>query len=397
VEQFAISIIGIGIFQSIVGISQFFLQHSLGLTWLKESIISQGVPGVAKIILNNHKIIRAYGLMPHPNILGGFLATCLILLLYSYKLFHADLHAEQSTKSNLSQIVPRGTISIASSQPQNESFYPRISSKKSFYKNIWLIYGTFLILLLSLLLTLSKSAILGLCLALAYIFIIVPRGTIISRKSQLFKNIQSQINNLKKMFHVEHFRIYTVLLAITLVSLFLILKPNLHSIFIQSLEERGVYLDISYHVIAANPILGVGVGQFVWGMQTYSHVILLPWQYQPVHNVFLLILSELGISGLGLYLWLIWVLIDSPQLSIVPRGAMEQIVTPLKNGRENSSNSILNNIFANLSNDNVLPYFKAIMLIFLFIMLFDHYFWDIQQGSLMLWMVLGVIAGMEQL
>jgi hypothetical protein len=29
-------------------------------------------------------------------------------------------------------------------------------------------------------------------------------------------------------------------------------------------------------------------------------------------------------------------------------------------------------------------------------MLFDHYFWDIQQGSLMLWILLGLIAGLSR-
>ena len=38
-------------------------------------------------------------------------------------------------------------------------------------------------------------------------------------------------------------------------------------------------------------------------------------------------------------------------------------------------------------------YFKAILVSFIFIMLFDHYFWDIQQGQILLWLLFGIIVG----
>ncbi len=41
--------------------------------------------------------------------------------------------------------------------------------------------------------------------------------------------------------------------------------------------------------------------------------------------------------------------------------------------------------------------FKAILLTFVFIMLFDHYLWDIQQGEIILWLVLGFLAGFKNL
>ena len=50
----------------------------MGLLWLKESIISPNIPGVAKLIFNGHVYIRSYGLFPHPNILGGFLVFSII-------------------------------------------------------------------------------------------------------------------------------------------------------------------------------------------------------------------------------------------------------------------------------------------------------------------------------
>jgi hypothetical protein len=78
----------------------------------------------------------------------------------------------------------------------------------------------------------------------------------------------------------------------------------------------------------------------------------------------------LGIIGLGLFLYWLYRLF--------------------------AANPILSNDYSILSTSIPLRYLKGIFLGFIFIMLFDHYFWDIQQGSLMLWMTLGFIAGIKR-
>lgn len=72
--------IGVG-FQSLMAIAQFGLQHSVGLRFLGESVIGEGIKGVAKIDIGNDKIVRAYGTFAHPNILGGFLVVGIWLLI----------------------------------------------------------------------------------------------------------------------------------------------------------------------------------------------------------------------------------------------------------------------------------------------------------------------------
>ncbi len=136
-------IIGLGFIQSFLGIIQFIKQKSVGLYFLKESLIGPDVPGVAKIILNGHKYIRSYGLFPHPNMLGGFLIVSIIFTLLYLKLFHVE------------------QVRIA-------------KNKRIFLKAVILVQ------ILCLILTFSKSAILGLIIGLGYIYWerIVPRGTI---------------------------------------------------------------------------------------------------------------------------------------------------------------------------------------------------------------------------
>jgi hypothetical protein len=41
---------------------------------------------------------------------------------------------------------------------------------------------------------------------------------------------------------------------------------------------------------------------------------------------------------------------------------------------------------------NISIYFKSLLLAFIFIMLFDHYFWDINQGQILLWLLFGLLA-----
>lgn len=64
-----------------VGIGQSFAQSSLGLQSFGEHILDPLVKGMSIIPVNGERILRAYGLADHPNILGGCLAFALVVLL----------------------------------------------------------------------------------------------------------------------------------------------------------------------------------------------------------------------------------------------------------------------------------------------------------------------------
>ena len=68
-----------------------------------------------------------------------------------------------------------------------------------------------------------------------------------------------------------------------------------------SWEERLTQNVISKEMYSDN-ILGVGVGDFTWEMENHSLKKLSPWEFQPVHNTYYLILNEVGIQGLMLVL-----------------------------------------------------------------------------------------------
>ncbi len=67
----------------LVGVGQVFLQHDLGLYFLGESRLEIADKKVALAYLGDDSfILRAYGLTPHPNVLGGLLFLGIMAMLY---------------------------------------------------------------------------------------------------------------------------------------------------------------------------------------------------------------------------------------------------------------------------------------------------------------------------
>jgi O-Antigen ligase len=70
------------VIQAIVALGQAVAGGSLGLAWLGELSLDPGAVGTSVVTLpDGTRLLRAYGLSPHPNILGGFLACGSLLLL----------------------------------------------------------------------------------------------------------------------------------------------------------------------------------------------------------------------------------------------------------------------------------------------------------------------------
>jgi hypothetical protein len=260
--------------QAIIVVSQFGLQQNLGLPFVVEPPLSTQLAGVAKVDIFNNTFIRAYGTFPHPNILG-YVGILALILLYSQKL-----------GKKLAIIICSATILIA-------GFIDHyiITSIQAFGISIltatYLLYGKldgfgkvfskFIILILHLiiLLSFSKTAIvLLLLLDFAYL----------TRLTQ------------KSMFHVEQFqRILKSLprFFVNAISLsgIIFLWTIPYSQIIDTISKRFLYFQDSVQLISSNLWVGVGLGQYVVNLPDGREL----WQYEPVHNMFLLLISELGV------------------------------------------------------------------------------------------------------
>jgi hypothetical protein len=298
-----IAILANGLLQSLLGIAQFIHNSSLGFRFLGESIIGPNIDGVAKFFFHGQKHIRAYGTFPHPNILAGFLLIPIFIILTG--LFIRSIFARTFNEN-----VARETI---------------LGKMPS-----WLLIISLSVQIFGLTLTFSRSAFFGFVLGLLLIGFALRKY--ISKKFLL-----STLS-------------FLILMTIGFGFLMYLNKNSISAFSTQSLTERTLYTNVARETISTQPFLGVGIGQFVLN-EFIKYPSLEGWKYQPVHSVYLLIFSELGISGLILFMLLL-VLIFRCKIRIkaVSKLTLTYIV------------------------------YYCIIYSFLFVSLFDHYFWDIKSG-----------------
>jgi putative inorganic carbon (hco3(-)) transporter len=209
------------------------------------------------------------------------------------------------------------------------------------YCSIWLVIkkkGPFLFtipfLVLGLILTFSRSVLLlG---SVSIIFFL------------LFSFIKT-----KNKYILKPLLVFVVSLIVLILSLSSLLSQriNLNSDN-QAVSLRAFYNTSAIEIIKKSPLTGVGLGSFSSELRKI-YPDLENWQYQPAHNIYLLIDSEVGILGLITFLlFLIFFL---------------------------KKHASFNEFF-------------VLFVVFIFLGLVDHYFFTINQGMLVFWLTLGLIS-----
>ncbi len=224
---------------AVLGIWQFYSQQTLAFKWLGLADHSVSTLGSSVVETNFGRYLRAYGSFDHPNILGGIMAVALIYILY-------------------------------------------LSFKDKISKKIRLLYlGAFSVFYCALLLSFSRTAILAFIvsaplillkakkisksLLLLYFFIIIGLGAAIIIPNKDLYIVRTSVNSRLEQ---------------------------------KSLDERGLYLEQAISLIKKRPVLGVGTGNYVESILKSDNNFHPLWFYQPVHNYWLLLWSEIGILGL---------------------------------------------------------------------------------------------------
>jgi len=325
-ESVCLILIASALFQSFCAVSQFSFQSSLGLKFLGESPLSPNIEGPAKIVVSGVKMIRAYGTFPHPNVLAAFL----LFAIFCFYFFYLKI--------------------------KEPSFGLKLVFCSLF---VFLVFGLFL--------TFSRTIII-----LFYIFSIA---------FLLYKFF-------RKSLYGSYHKGTAMLCAALLLASFccgLPMFPELRSRFVVDAVDPGInlryfYNFISISMIKESPILGIGVGNFVWRLNDFQGVLraanliykldvpetkVIPyrapsWLFQPAHNIFLLIAAEVGVAGLLFFLVflisLVW-----PLIKILKEGDLSIV-------------------------------FHLLFFAFLAVFLLDHFFWTLQQGRLMFWILCGILA-----
>lgn len=270
--------------QALIVMTQMLLQKNIGLPLVVESTLSRELAGVAKVSILDNILIRAYGTFPHPNILAfaGIMALILVytrvvgqkqaVMLYILTLVMAGMF-DHYILTSIQSIIIVGLVGISLN----------LNIKLDFTQNINKIIITLLHILI--ILAFSKLALVLLliidCIYLTY-----------------FWN--------KKMFYVEQFqnklkslpRIIINSVALIGIAILWILP---YQQILDTILKRIFYLQDAFVIIQSNLLLGVGLGQYVVNLSENREF----WQYEPVHNVLVLLLSELGLIGSSILLVII--------------------------------------------------------------------------------------------
>jgi len=208
-ETIAKIVIVSGFVQAILAIVQFLNQSSLGFKHFEAGIYNRYLPGVATFLVNGVRIVRAYGTLPHPNILAVFLLVSIFCLYYLWL-----------TKK-------------------------REKNKKTFFTILSVVY---FVLVLALMFTFSRSVI--------FIFLAIS----------LFLFLIKIISNSAKKRALELFILFLVIFSLNVIFLW----PEIYARFLevspkeQAVTLRVYYNDIALEIIKKSPILGIGAGNFVW-------------------------------------------------------------------------------------------------------------------------------------
>ncbi len=253
-----------GLVQSILAIYQSITQNIGANKWLGMAEQLAQNRGVSVLESGDMRILRAYGALPHPNILAGFLVLAILAGLY---LWH-------------------------SIYTQSEQADWQIKKIRKYTLSLCLVIVSLVLMSFGLLATFSRSALLALVATLLFIFIF-----------SVIKKDRLTIYVLIK---------YAVLLGLVFL-VFNLYYPNLwasrfdlsNRLEAKSIQDRELtYGQLNW----SNPqeiVFGQGLGMNIYWIYKKTTPLSVD-QLQPIHNWYLLALAEVGLVGVFMFLVLLY-------------------------------------------------------------------------------------------
>lgn len=287
-----------GVIQGALGAWQFFAQKVFACKWLGLALQDPRELGVSVVQFADQRWLRAYGSFGWPNSLGVYLAVIFVLGLWLYV----------SSKS-------RARIFLLLGQP---------------------------IILLGLLLSFSRGAWLAAFVG-AVVFIVLFWRQAAERRREFLKRLAEQF-------------VVAILFAGLVVGVYwpvFSARLNQNNFYERlSTTERVEQYKTAKEIIFKNLSVGVGPGLYTAYLGK-NYPAPLYGQYQPVHNIYLLMLAEMGVFVFMCFSVLVFWL--------------------------------LRQVWRNY------PPFLALAAVLLVAGLFDHFLWSLWAGQALFWAVFGLI------
>jgi hypothetical protein len=215
-------------------------QGALGLDALGEFAVQADAPGVSVVQAGNTRLLRPYGLMPHPNMVAGalvigVLAACALAL-------------------------SPGRWRLAGTAAAALGLY-------------------------ALLLTFSRAAWIGLAAGLALLALVVWRAGLLRRALPLALSLLAAGALFAALY-------WPFVLARA--------GAGDETTEQRSVADRVVYTQFALRAVTEYPLAGVGSGNFPWRASYYLMFVDFDLRGDNVHNVYLSAWAELGTVGLAL-------------------------------------------------------------------------------------------------
>lgn len=265
------------IVQGAVAVIQFVFQRPIGLPVFHEIAPYPTEAGASVIEASGRRWLRAYGLTPHPNVLGGYLSVMLSFVTGAW------IAAPQGRRWLL---VSLG-LGVA---------------------------GVFV--------SFSRSAWLGLVMGIAYLF-----GLLLLVDPSLIRSLKGRRTWIWMGGAIV---LVTVISCLVLRDLLIARLFRLGSpLESASIQERIRDAQQAWMLIVNRPFRGVGTGTYVEALWAWADATGRDFPaFQHVHNVPLLAAVELGVGGALLWLWLL----IAPPVDVARRMLTRKQVDPIQIG-----------------------------------------------------------------
>ncbi len=255
----AIIFVSAAVLQSCLAIWQFFIQYIPANKWLGLAEHISSVPGTIILETVDQRWMRAYGSLPHPNMLGGFLLVGILLLLW-------------------------------------------LSLRVKKYTHRILLFTATIITTTGLFFSFSRSAWIATVITCAI--------------SLMYTAYKKEFVSFAKQGFI------VLVSCFTLIALLGIFGDLAYSRIFPSTELEYTSIDLrltfgqqALTVIQNNPIGGVGIGNYILGVHQFVNSMWPGWYYQAVHNIYLLSVAELGFIGGGVFILALVVLVVGTAIS----------------------------------------------------------------------------------
>jgi O-antigen ligase len=324
--------LGGAMLQALFGIGQFIAQSSLVSSWLGLASHDPASAGTAVVEAGGMRLLRAYGSLPHPNILGGYLAVALLVAFGFYLRVYDDVRHGFATWTR-------------------ENVRRHVEGRRWYARQAWRIVGilaVLTILTVGLLLTFSRSAWLGFGAGWFVMFF-----SLLVLKWQWGWQLWA-----KWTFFLGVVATFVVLAVPSAFTARTTVEGRLEE---QSISARQQLFTDAYDLLKLEPLRGVGYGNMVVAVyDRLSRARPNVFDYQPVHNTYLLSTVELGVIGGLVFLTLLLIALRTSLVSLFQQRNWVAVTS------------------------------LATVCCLLVIGLFDHYLWTLPAGAGLLWLVLGV-------